>query len=597
MKFQIFNLAISAMMLAACGGGGGGGVSSTPRPPHTPAPPSPSEPSINDSTVSRSYASLAQTIDASLGASDAVVADASSGSEAITVAYDAAQNSYTITTAAGSRTFGQSDLAESQTRLGSTFEVRDGDQIETLTIMNQPNRVPEGVPANSVGKGYYTSNDVSAPIGAGEYGAFVYGFRTKEAELPVSGLAQYEVDIIGYIAAVGEEMISFTGAGSFNVDFAQAAYNFIGNISTRNITSGTGNFFGGSIVSGGSLSSDGKFSGPVAFGSSYGLRGALNGAFYGPNVQEIGATFRAQSPDIELIGAMTGIRLETLRATDNFGDFTLTDFHVDQFWGGPLVQTWWSSLEDGPDGDFFRVFVPGSGAYIEVIDRKIARIATGYVYDLQQSDLVADGRENFTTYEFERDGFPARASLFRIGDANPQIQLTYTSFFQWDRGTSEPLPDGSFIYRTYREYGLFGSQTSGDLILARRGTAQYSGVLYAAGGDAAGNRYDITGESFFDMDFSSNQYSGWLEMRGTDQDMRATEFGRFTFAYDPEPFSVGFLSATITNPGGYENTGYITPYFYGPTGQELAATFETGFGNPESLDYIVIGGITLAKEN
>ena len=109
-----------------------------------------------------------------------------------------------------------------------------------------------------------------------------------------------------------------------------------------------------------------------------------------------------------------------------------------------------------------------------------------------------------------------------------------------------------------------------------------------------GASYDIGGTSHFAVDFSSSAYDGWLQMAGTDGAGATTDFGRWTFASDVR---FGHLhSADLKGPGSFSPGSTISPHFFGPTGQEIGATFSFRIGWPENEDTIYAVGMTLAKE-
>ena len=109
-----------------------------------------------------------------------------------------------------------------------------------------------------------------------------------------------------------------------------------------------------------------------------------------------------------------------------------------------------------------------------------------------------------------------------------------------------------------------------------------------------GASYDIGGTSHFAVDFSYSAYDGWLQLAGTDATGATTDFGQWTFAGDVR-FGQ-FISADLEGPGTFSPGSTISPQFYGPTGQEIGATFSFEIGWPSDEDTIYAAGVTVAKE-
>lgn len=93
--------------LAACGGGGGGSFVSIP--PPSPAP-TPIKGSITNLTISQTFATDASTTNVALDFVSKTNGAGTSAGQTITVTYDAAAKSYTITAPDRSATFLPADV-------------------------------------------------------------------------------------------------------------------------------------------------------------------------------------------------------------------------------------------------------------------------------------------------------------------------------------------------------------------------------------------------------------------------------------------------------------------------------------------------------
>jgi hypothetical protein len=202
------------------------------------------------------------------------------------------------------------------------------------------------------------------------------------------------------------------------------------------------------------------------------------------------------------------------------------------------------------------------------------------------------GDPNFTTY---RKTFSHLAGdqtvtleLFRPGQQNGQLALTYASFGHWatqefSTGTSRPVD----LYFTY------GLETPPGLLAAKTGTGRYDGVLYAHGGNAdLGQYYDIGGSSRFDVDFSSQSYSGFLAMTGVSNTGSERDFGRYDFTGPLSLYTAG-TQVALTQNGAV--SGELDTRFYGPDGEEIAGPFRISSPVQPGGPFIYIEGVTAAK--
>ena len=109
------------------------------------------------------------------------------------------------------------------------------------------------------------------------------------------------------------------------------------------------------------------------------------------------------------------------------------------------------------------------------------------------------------------------------------------------------------------------------MMLNKTGTGHYAGVVYGTGVNSAADlRYDVTGTSSVDVNFSASTFSGALAMAGTAQGGATVNFGSYGFDGQMVGGNTD-LNGSFNNAG--QSNGAISAQFYGPDGSELAGTF------------------------
>jgi hypothetical protein len=208
------------------------------------------------------------------------------------------------------------------------------------------------------------------------------------------------------------------------------------------------------------------------------------------------------------------------------------------------------------------------------------------------ADQVASSRPNFTAYQGTFGGQPTELDVYNVGPTNSELDLTYTSFAMWSQGTSQP---GSQYEQAYASYGL---ATDADILHGMTGQATYNGVAYGGATDGTlGTRYNLTGTSSFDVDFTDHAYTGSLSLNGTGIDGAANRnFGTFTFS--------GVVSAVgypPPNSGTFNLTnayGSLAIQFNGPKAEEIGGTFSMDLSNISAQPGdTLLSGAVAAKRN
>lgn len=569
---------IVSLALTACGGGGSGGVGSTPSPAPAPAPaPTPTNTDISDLRYSETFITSGAHHDVSFDLSPGTTTSSSSAQGDPTIAYDAASGSYTVSAPGRSVTFDRGDEYDTGFEGETLFRktVAGGSEYLTLTNIGYGSNLE----TTSVGLGFWQSNTVSDDTQDTQFDVFVYGFPSPASAVPRTGSASYAVDLFGFATPQGKEPLSFSGSGTMGIDFANANFS---------IDAALHEFFlvSGDLVSapafraGGELSSSGELSGTFAYehpGDP--MSGTLNGSFFGPDAGEVGGAFSGSGlPGSSVTGAFTG--REAGPAPTNM---TLANLSPNTILYGSSARLHTLRFVDPAEPGQALTYPGGhSGLHYKLaeweylVPNSQARFVAG---DLKSSSTDFDVYENTTNA-----GDIYRLSLFRPS-GNGQIELTYSTFaefnVQFETGGTSDVADRTFI--------TAGLLTPRGTLDARTGTATYRGVAFGAAATLDASRsLSVSGTSQFGIDFTTEGYDGWLQLTGVDvADGSTVDFGRFDLipgtGFDAESFSTAFnLSNPLLASG-------ISMHFYGPTGEELAGTFEIN-----TPDGYAIAGATLS---
>jgi hypothetical protein len=558
-----YGMAVSALcvVLASCGGGSGG-VASTPAPAPAPAPsptpaPAPTNTTVTDLKYSQSFANDATALSGTWDTTTGTGIDGSTGKTSLTISFDAKTGGYTVETGGRSLTVGAADVA-SDDAYETRYSQSDTTGTNYLTLVKQP--YSGGPQTQYVAMGYWQHNTLDGSNQTTDFATFTYGLPTAAGAVPGTGTAAYGIDIFGLLTAPGEEPTSMQGRGQFSVDFSRGLFSADGTFDQLGLVTGSQTTGGGlELHAGGELGSGGTFGGNAWVGSTLGHGGgSIAGRFFGPNGEEVGASFEAsdKASGFAAVGSFVGQ-----------GDASLT----------PVNQTLTGLTHEQLFYTRYGQYAVGSLKWInsETFD------FGGYSSDMgggrfTVADKVASADPNFTSYKKHiTDGYGEQdvaLQLYKPGTANTELALTYASFGHWAGTRAGQTQDSFFTY---------GFTTGQYFLAARTGTAHYEGVAYGAGlnSDATAS-FDVTGTSDFDVDFSSETFVGGLTLAGLERGSgRSVTFGDFDV---DGPFSAAgaILTGDVRKSGA--SLGAFYAQFFGPDGQELAGTFE--FNAPAAVD-------------
>lgn len=575
-------IALATAVVAACasGGGGGGSVFTPPAPPA----PSPTNSSISNLVADQVFSGPAATSTNEYNLTSGTTVIGSGAADTVSVAYDATAKSYTVSVSGRSQTFATGDVvsnASGETR----FRKESAAGKDSLTLVTTPYTGPNS--NRYVGMGYWQRYSITGDRQSDQFATFVYGLNTSAAAMPRTGRANFAIDVFGLSSVPGFEPSVLQGLGNFDVDFLAGVF------STRTFLSETALLTGAGVVGGGIelngagtlSSSDATFSGSVTAGSrNANLTGSISGRFYGPAADEIGASFSATNSDgASFTGSFTG-----QRANGPVVNLTLTNVITPQLFFARGMGLFVDKIDGHADFDVRTYRMTG-----QFQDRTSGNFSFGPGLsnmpggEFTSTSIVGSSDPNFTVYQKTFGGRDVRLELFKVGAANSQLALTYSTLGRW-----QSTERGGIWTSNQHHHFVYGLETPERLLAARTGTARYEGVAYGAGANATtGVEYDVRGTSVFNIDFSRQTYSGDLTLNGRDN-AGTVDFGRYDFA--------GRLSSTTKDSGatityGGLTVGDLVTRFFGPSGEEIGGDFTIRVPETVQAGGAMIGGVAVAR--
>jgi hypothetical protein len=576
--------------LAACGGGGGGGVGSTPAPPTaTPAPtpaPSPNT-TLTNLVASQSFTNDVASTNVVFDSTTATTINGKVASGALTIAYDRASNSYSLSRGGVTQTFVPGEVIANDTN-ETRYQKSDVNGNSYLTIARTP--YSGGPTRNYVGLGFWQRNARADGRQDTLFDIFTYGLTTPVAAVPRTGTAAFDIDVFGLSAAPGREGYTIQGQGLFSVDFAAGVFSAQSYLTQRSLTSDRGVSGGGiEIQTAGRMTSSGTFSGNLLFGGTDGrVPGTIAGRLYGPNGEELGASFSGATADgSSVAGSFTGVR-----STSQPVNLTLTnltreqlfyansaELNITRFQGEARINAYTTNASGGQlnrqNSETFTYSPPTS-------------LYPGGQFTI--NDKVASADPNFIAYRKTLNGQQVSLELYRPGSGNQELALTYTSFARW----SSTAPQVGVTTSEGRLFSVFGLETPGGLLAARTGTGHYEGVAYGAAANATtGAQWDVRGTSRFDVDFGAQRFTGALVLSGAGVNgAGSVDFGTLNASGSINSYA-GRFDGDLTRSG--TGVGQIRLGFYGPDGEELGGSFRAVVPGAGADQNVSIAGVTVAR--
>lgn len=594
------------LMLAACGGGGG--VVSTPTPgtptpaPATPTPtpatPTPTPAATNQSlenlVASQSFTNDAVTSSVKLDSATLNTIAASHSPATLQISFNVATGSYTVTGAAESAIFGNADRITPAITGQTDYRKQAGSVTQYFTLTSPAS--PVNLDVRYVGGAYWQRNRQAGNELTIDFDVATYGITTPDAAVPRSGTAGYEVNLFGFMTPLNRTPKVISGDGTFLVDFAHGAFFASGGATEIDLTdpywTGTHNWRAAGNLS----SSADLFSGGFTFDGRdrFTVSGTIQGRFYGPQAQELGAVFDASDKSGAI---MVGTLLGAKSASVVIPPLTVLNTGGDRSFYGPQTLNAFMRRLDSTSGEGAAANVPGSTARIDFGADGSVRynplLSSGELPGpiFTAADLVAvETNARYTTYTKTVNGVDYRLVLYNPGPGNTELELTYTSFARWDRVEVDAIYE-----RRLDDWLTYGIATPSG-VLPNTGNASYSMIIRGSGYVFANSaRYDVTGNATMQLNFATSKFTGNFAPIFTP----VTNGGSYTLGVltyagelnDVNAFQAGF-AGTVGRPDGE-----IRGYLYGPLGEEIGASWQVFQRNDGGSATAEFAGVAVGKKN
>ncbi|MFC4255306.1 hypothetical protein GRI97_07710 [Altererythrobacter xixiisoli] len=222
------------------------------------------------------------------------------------ISYDAARSTYSLSDGQRRVNFRSADIDRAQSNAElTTFKVTTGSTTDHLSVSTTG--TGEGQTRYVAGGFWQTQTDGTAAI-EGRLASFVYGIPTLASSVPRTGLAGYDVRLMG-ANMIGTSIASLVGDGRIEVDFQSGALLANGRYSAV-FPDAPPPAWHGSQWHARALLSSGRFEGDITM-DNYGT-GDFHGSLFGPAGEEIGGAFHILGENSRITsGAIFGVRRDT----------------------------------------------------------------------------------------------------------------------------------------------------------------------------------------------------------------------------------------------------------------------------------------------
>ncbi|MGN6357153.1 MAG: transferrin-binding protein-like solute binding protein [Novosphingobium sp.] len=453
----------------------------------------------------------------------------------LNLTYNAGSQTYTVSTAGRSQTFGPSQIDASQSSAQATvYVINTANSSESLTLTKAG--TSGRLTYRYVGGGYWQRAIDGVNSVTGTFDAFVYGVTTQDVSVPRTGSARYAIDVLG-ARTISGDLAPVSGEGAFNIDFALGTFGLTAKIDSGPQISQV------TFTAEGSLSATANsFSGTVRFSDgTYQYVGLLNGKFFGPAADEVGGAWFANQqgpaafPNVA-VGTITGrkdgnvVKSTSFDTVTGYEAYSAPGYRTTKTAGsGPASGTGSFTISYDPVGKYYTVISPG---------------ATLTVKDFGLS----------TTGDL-RNTLASSGVYVHIGNG-----LKYVRSFDWAKILNGPYTVDS---------GLFGYATP-NAAVPRAGRGGYAIEINGVWPD---QQQQIFGQGGLTVDFAS----GAIVITGAGS---TSVPGGSTRSIGLA--GTGALSSSANSFGGSlvfdtygvgDVSGVFTGQFFGPSAQEIGATY------------------------
>lgn len=515
------------------------------------------------------------------------VENGTAGYGTLSISYNAATQSYTISAAGRSATFAPADLVVSGSSDFVSFE-KIGATSQALTMTRPGTSGP--LTYQYVSGGAWERATQSSGVLDFSYDPFTFGVETPDAALRRTGTGTYAVSLVG--ARAMDAPYAMAGSGTMQVDFQRGALSSSGVLTSIDVSTGLiksiGIFFGEADLA----STMNAFSGTFSMDDGKRFTGGWTGRFYGPTSQEVGAAWHLASADGEVAaGYMLG------REDGSIAPFnsTLTDLTFGEGFAHRFSQLAYTDLGGGRSAANAELLRSDGAFAVDPENGQFSYIDGARSINTQFGPAARVAGESTSAVDVYRitgsDGLAYTLTLNKAGAGNPAIALTYASFGHWEKaqGASTDRLDRWFAW---------GIRTNGFQIPT--GTGHFDGIVRGTAVRFNGGEvYSLSGTSSFDMNFSAGSFTGSLNPIGTSLANGSTrDFGTFGIASGVIDLDAG-LNANIVN-GSNAYLGFFEGALFGPHATELGGSFgfqtePTSGTIPSGSNGAFLSGVIVAK--
>lgn len=480
-----------------------------------------------------------------------------SASQALTIRFDAATSGYTVSDGANTETFLPADIDSAQSNsVLRVYRHSSGSSDYTLSLT---------LPGTSgaltyryAGAGFWQRADFDGNgNGVFRFDAFTYGIETPDASVPRTGNGAYAVDLVGSLGYGVLE--SLVGSGTLQVDFATGLLVTSGAV--REVSSSGTTITTSAFTGLAKLAASNAFTGVFAF-SGGALSGNLNGRFYGPAAEEVGAAWTAANADGRAAaGVLIGRQSGAQTGNANLASLTASQIFT------------------------------GEGTTLRARYDETANALSNTAIDAQPVIVSYDAAsDSYTVIAGARSGvFPA-APVAGSADALTLDALNGLRYVRAGRWATTSSSNG--ITTSLVDAFAFGMPTAAGA-LPRTGSASYAVTLAGAMADSSQpGPLALSGSGTLTADFASGAIatSGTAAASFTDANNAITTTngsftGSATLASSANNFA-GNLNLTLF--AGYN--GALTGHFYGPAADEVGASAALTDANGNAAAISLVGG-------
>jgi len=202
----------------------------------------------------------------------------------VTIEYSATDRSYTVTTDGRSQTFRPADIDAARSSAAATVYIRTNGGTADVLTLTKPGTSGR-LTYQYVAGGFWERTVSGATSTSGSVDGFAYGVETPDAALPRSGTANYGIDLIGVMGYPNSAPSPLAGRGTLYVDFAKGSIVITGEADGGTTFNGTATI----------ASASNNFSGRFEYYSLGSMTGQIDGRFFGPGAQEVGAAWHVKN--------------------------------------------------------------------------------------------------------------------------------------------------------------------------------------------------------------------------------------------------------------------------------------------------------------